>query len=117
MEINPEILSQYIGIYAKEGFPLKLEITLKENQLFAQGTGQAAFPLDAIDASNFKFDAAGIKISFSENTLTLKQGGMTVCYDKGKLIFLKSLHNIKTAILKNVAVFFIFFSATKASTE
>jgi len=78
MEINPEILSQYIGIYAKEGFPLKLEITLKENQLFAQGTGQAAFPLDAIDESNFKFDAAGIKINFSENILTLKQGGMNV---------------------------------------
>jgi D-alanyl-D-alanine carboxypeptidase len=82
MEINPEILSQYIGIYVKEGFPLKLEITLKENQLFAQGTGQAEFPLDAVDANNFKFDAAGIKISFSENTLTLKQGGMNIVMTK-----------------------------------
>jgi D-alanyl-D-alanine carboxypeptidase len=78
IEVNPEILSQYTGIYAKEGFPLKIEITVKENQLFAQATGQAAFPLDAADESNFKFDAAGIKISFSENTLTLKQGGMNI---------------------------------------
>ncbi|MDO8896341.1 MAG: serine hydrolase domain-containing protein [Bacteroidales bacterium] len=78
VEINAETLSKYPGVYSAKDFPLKIEISLKENQLFAQATGQQAFPLDAIDESNFKFDAAGIKINFSENTLTLKQGGMNV---------------------------------------
>ncbi|MDP3443197.1 MAG: serine hydrolase domain-containing protein [Ignavibacteria bacterium] len=74
--INPIVLASYVGVYAAEGFPLKIEITLKKDQVFAQATGQSAFPLEAVDETNFKFDAAGIKIKFSENELNLQQGGM-----------------------------------------
>jgi hypothetical protein len=42
--------------------------------LFAQATGQSSFSLSAKSETEFAFLAAGIKIVFAENQLTLKQG-------------------------------------------
>lgn len=68
-------LSPFSGIYSTKELPLKLTVFVQENQLFAQGTGQSSFPLDAVNDSTFRFDAAGIKMTFSGNTLLLNQGG------------------------------------------
>lgn len=80
IEVDEQILATYEGVYSSADFPLKITIRKEGNQLTAQATGQSAFPLDAISTTEFKFDAAGILITFrtDENGkvsgLILKQG-------------------------------------------
>lgn len=77
IQVNEEVLKAYEGTYSKEDFPLKLTIKLDGKQLTGQATGQSAFPLEALSANEFRFDAAGIVITFPEpGKLNLKQGGM-----------------------------------------
>lgn len=80
--LSPDILMQHSGVYSAEGFPLKIEITLKDDKLFAQATGQQAFPLDAKTENEFTFDPAGIKITFAENSLTILQSGSAITMTK-----------------------------------
>jgi len=79
IELSREELEQYPGIYSASSLPIKLTISLKENQLYGQGTGQPSFPLEAFDKNKFRFETAGLEIEFfpSENKLNLKQGGST----------------------------------------
>ncbi len=75
-----EKLSAYEGEYTSEQLPLKITVKLADDKLTAQASGQAAFPLDAISATEFRFDQAGIVMLFnisaagSVDGFTLKQG-------------------------------------------
>ncbi|MBG6061801.1 CubicO group peptidase (beta-lactamase class C family) [Flavobacterium sp. CG_9.1] len=75
--LKSEDLDPYLGEYSDAGFPMKITITKEDNKLFAQATGQAAFPLEAIEKDNFEFKMAGIKLEFkpNEKQMILKQGG------------------------------------------
>lgn len=75
--LTSEELDQYLGIYSSAGFPLKITITKKGNNLIAQATGQASFPLEPFEINQFKFDQAKLEIEFipQENRLILRQGG------------------------------------------
>ena len=77
IELTTEDLDQFLGIYSSEEIPPKITISKKDNILFAQATGQGAFPLEPTAQIVFTFDPAGVKIEFipSEKTLTLYQGG------------------------------------------
>lgn len=70
-------LDQYLGTYASKQMPLKITVSKQGTTLFAQATGQAAFPLDATGKDIFSFDTAGIVLEFNpaEKTMLLKQGG------------------------------------------
>ena len=75
--VNADVLKSYEGIYSKKDFPLKITLKLEGNNLTAQATGQSSFALEAVSETEFKFDAAGIVITFpSPGKLNLKQGGM-----------------------------------------
>ena len=75
--VETDVLKAYEGIYSKKDFPLKITIKSDGNYLTAQATGQDSFALEAISETEFKFDAAGIVITFPEpGKLNLKQGGM-----------------------------------------
>lgn len=67
----------YIGTYVSSVFPLKISFFYSNGQLFAQATGQAAFPLEVQGNHAFTFKAAGIEIVFNpaEKSFLLKQGG------------------------------------------
>ena len=54
------------------------------NTLIAQGTGQPAFPLEAINKDIFKFDQVGAKFEFNptKNTMILFQNGMQINFTK-----------------------------------
>lgn len=84
IEVNASILDSYLGQYASPQIPLKISITKKENQLFAQATGQSAFPLEATSDTIFKFDQAGVVLEFNskKNQMTLKQGGKEFLFTK-----------------------------------
>lgn len=77
-------LDSYVGIYSCSQLPIKLTITKNGNSLTAQGTGQAAFPLEATARHKFGFAQAGIIMEFNptDKTLILKQGGGTFLFNK-----------------------------------
>lgn len=84
VEVSPTILNSYLGQYASPQIPLKISITEKDSQLFAQATGQSAFPLEATSDTVFKFEQAGVVLEFnsSKNQMTLKQGGKEFLFTK-----------------------------------
>lgn len=84
--VSQEILEKYIGVYANPEFPLKITVTKDDKGLYAQATGQSAFPLDATANDKFKFDPAGISIQFdaAKNQMTLKQGAREIVFTKEK---------------------------------
>ncbi|WP_251358453.1 serine hydrolase [Kangiella sp. TOML190] len=77
--VEASILASYVGLYKADDFPLDIEVMLKDGDLFAQATGQSAFPLTPVSDSEFKFDLAGIIIKFDaeKNQLAITQGGRT----------------------------------------
>jgi hypothetical protein len=84
INVSPVILEKYVGLYSTDEFPLKITIIRKDNTLMAQATGQSAFPLEAVDSKTFKFDQAGILITFNSvrDELFLKQGGKEIKFKK-----------------------------------
>lgn len=77
-------MAKYTGVYASTQIPLKITISVKENTLMAQATGQAAFPLEPAGTDQFKFEQAGVEIQFTpaENKMVLKQRGAEFNYTK-----------------------------------
>ncbi len=70
-------LEELAGTYASTQLPFKLTVSQKDLKLFAQATGQAALPLEAVAKNIFTFDKAGIKLTFdsAKKTVTLAQSG------------------------------------------
>jgi serine-type D-Ala-D-Ala carboxypeptidase/endopeptidase len=77
------VLKDYPGEYPlKPGFVLT--ISERDGQLFAQATGQGAFPLDAVEKDAFEAAAYGIELRFERGDngkvagLILRQAGQTL---------------------------------------
>lgn len=77
IDLKTEDLDKYLGEYSSPKFPLSITVTKENTKLFAQATGQSAFPLDALEKDTFEFTMAGIKIEFNplENQMTIIQNG------------------------------------------
>jgi D-alanyl-D-alanine carboxypeptidase len=77
-------LDKYIGKYSSTQMPLKVTITKNGTTLFAQATGQNAFPLDAKGDNKFSLAVAGVNIEFepAKKTFTLNQAGKTYLFTK-----------------------------------
>ena len=84
LKLKPEELDLYTGQYASTEIPIKIDITMKDDKLFAQGTGQPAFPLEATENNIFKFEQAGIVLEFNKEKkqMLLKQGGKEFLFSK-----------------------------------
>jgi D-alanyl-D-alanine carboxypeptidase len=84
--VSAEVLEKYVGVYSSAGFPLKITVTRDATTLYAQATGQSAFPLEATAQDKFKFDKAKILLEFNaeKNQMTLKQGGRETVFTKEK---------------------------------
>ncbi|MGV9003059.1 serine hydrolase domain-containing protein [Flavobacterium sp.] len=80
--VSKTILERYEGSYSSITIPLKINITIENGLLTAQATGQSPFTLTAKSETEFVFDAAMIKMIFSENTFILNQGGMKYEFKK-----------------------------------
>ncbi|MBB6112125.1 serine hydrolase domain-containing protein [Mucilaginibacter lappiensis] len=82
--LNMTDLDKYVGKYTSTQMPLKVDITKNNTLLFAQATGQRAFPLEAQGDNKFSFAAAGITLQFepAKKTFTLIQGGATYLFTK-----------------------------------
>jgi CubicO group peptidase (beta-lactamase class C family) len=77
-------LDRYVGTYASPGFPLKITISREGTILKAQGTGQSGFALEPVSKDVFKFDGAGVHITFdaAKPTLVLVQGGKSTPFTR-----------------------------------
>lgn len=76
-KMDAETLENYVGVYASTQIPLKITISINNETLVAQATGQSAFPLEATAADKFRFEQAGVIMEFkaAEKSMVLKQGG------------------------------------------
>ncbi len=70
-------LDPYLGVYSSSTFPLKITITKQGKRLIAQATGQPSFPLEPYAEHKFKFDRAGLKMTFrpEKQEMVFTQGG------------------------------------------
>lgn len=77
-------LDKHVGIYASADISLKITISKTKTGLTAQATGQASFPLKAINENIFTFDQAGIQLTFNptQNTMLLLQNGKEFLFTK-----------------------------------
>lgn len=75
--LKSEDLDQYLGEYSAPNFPLKINISKKDNVMITQATGQSAIAMEATGKDKFEFSQAGIILEFkpSEKQMILKQGG------------------------------------------
>jgi CubicO group peptidase (beta-lactamase class C family) len=84
--VKPEDLEQYVGVYSSPQVPIKVTITTKDGVLYGQGTDQPTIPLEAIAKHVFKFEMAGIVMTFNpeKNEFLLEQGGGKYTFTKDK---------------------------------
>ncbi|MFN4299804.1 MAG: serine hydrolase domain-containing protein [Thermaurantimonas sp.] len=80
------ILNAAVGEYRSNDLPLEIKIYRERNKLYAQATGQSAFPLNAESDNKFTFKQAGIVLEFKELSegryrgFILEQGGYRFQY-------------------------------------
>jgi len=81
VELATDVMEAFVGNYVTEALPMEINVFLEDGVLFAQATGQSAFPLAAEDNVTLTFDGAGIKMVFALkkdgkfDAFTLNQGG------------------------------------------
>lgn len=83
IELTSEKLEQLTGLFSSEAVPLDIRISINNQQLVAQATGQNALPLTPYSETEFRFEPAGIVIQFDPESLSngkldqfrLNQGG------------------------------------------
>jgi CubicO group peptidase (beta-lactamase class C family) len=82
--LNTTGLDKYIGEYSSTQMPSKIYITKKNATLFAQATGQSAFPMEAKGDNKFVYASAGATFQFepAKRSFTLTQGGTTYLFAK-----------------------------------
>lgn len=80
-ELNSKELSQYIGTYSSDTYPVTIHVVKQKRQLVLQVAGNAPMPLEAFAKGKFKFDKAGIVVEFnpSKHEMLVKQSGKTSC--------------------------------------
>lgn len=85
-KITESELKQYVGDYSSKDIPLGLKIFIKNGGLFGQGTGQPEFPLEYVEKDQFKFDNAGLKMTFfpEKAEMQLEQGGGKFLFNRKK---------------------------------
>jgi len=74
VQVSPEILDRYVGVYSAPGAPVKLTITRQGSTLYFQPGTQSAVPLEATAQDAFKIDP-GVFFTFdaANRQMTIKR--------------------------------------------
>jgi len=83
LELRPEVLDRYAGVYSADGAPNKLTISRRGNALYFQPGNQSAVSLEAISENRFKIDP-GVFFEFDA-----AKGTMTITRPNGERTFMK----------------------------
>jgi len=81
VDVSPEILDRYVGVYSTPDAPVKLTITRRGTTLYFQPPGQSAVPLEATAENKFKIDP-GVFFEFDA-----AKGLMTIRRPNGERVF------------------------------
>jgi CubicO group peptidase (beta-lactamase class C family) len=85
IEVSPEVLDKYIGIYSSPEAPVKFTITRDGATLFFQPPGQSAVPLEATAQDKFQIEGAVvIEFDAAKNQMTIKRRGGERVFTKEK---------------------------------
>ena len=85
VEVSPEVLDRYGGVYATVDAPVKLTITRRGTTLYFQPPGQTAVPLEATDQDKFKIDpAVFFEFDAAKNQMIIKRRGGERIFTKEK---------------------------------
>ena len=86
IQLNPQELEKYTGVYTCRKPDMKLTITKDGNTLIGQAAGQSPFPLEAFEQNKFQFSQAGIIMEFfpDKNEMVLLQGGGSFTFNREK---------------------------------
>lgn len=86
IEVSPETLDAYVGIYSIAGTPAKFMVTRDGATLFVQMPGQSAVALEALAQDKFGIESAGIVFEFdaAKNRMVQKRGGRERIFTKEK---------------------------------
>ncbi|MCD7930022.1 MAG: beta-lactamase family protein [Tannerellaceae bacterium] len=72
---DKSLYSSFEGVYGAEGFPIKINVFVKNEELYMQGTGQPSFSLEQVDDRIFDKKAYDVKVEFTEDgKMILTQG-------------------------------------------
>lgn len=84
LELSKEQLEPLVGDYSSDTFPLDITLSIKDGQLYAQATGQGAFPLTAYPDDKFEYIEAGIEMRYDRDIdqFLLIQGGKGFAFNK-----------------------------------
>lgn len=84
IELSKEQLEPLVGDYSSDTFPLDITLSIKDGQLYAQATGQGAFPLTAYPDDKFEYIEAGIEMRYDRDIdqFLLIQGGQGYAFTK-----------------------------------
>jgi len=87
LTVKAEQLKAYTGYFQSDASLLDIEVSLFENQLMAQATGQGAFPLTPDGEHRFTFAAANIEMLFKPDYtgFTLNQGNNHTVYQRNDI--------------------------------
>jgi D-alanyl-D-alanine carboxypeptidase len=83
VEVSPEVLDRYVGVYSTANAPVKLTITRRGSTLYFQPPGESAVPLEATAEDKFKIDP-GVFFEFDA-----AKGQMTIRRPGGERVFTK----------------------------
>ena len=84
IDVSPEVLDKYVGVYSIPGVPVKFTVTRDDATLFIQMTGQSAIPLEAMAQDKFGIESAGIVFEFdaAKKQMIQKRGGRERVFTK-----------------------------------
>ena len=85
-EVNHRDLMKLIGSYSSKQIPLIIQVSVENNVLIIQATGQPKISLDAIEKNLFKSEVVGAELEFvpDENSFILRQNGARIKFEKNE---------------------------------
>ena len=86
VEIGPEVLDRYVGVYALAGTPAKFTILREGTTLFVQFPNQSPARLEATAENKFKIEPPGVYFEFdsAKNQVTWRRGNAERIFTKEK---------------------------------
>ena len=87
--LSAKTLAKYQGVFTSNDLPIKITLELKGEQLIAQATGQGPIPLTPFSETEFRYEQAGINITFTKEGKKMDYGTFTLKQGSGKFTFTK----------------------------
>lgn len=90
LSFSDSVLEHYAGFYNNPEFPIQFTFSVRDNVLFAQGTGQPVYALSSCEQHIFEYEIGGMAFHFNAD-----EDKMTFSYAGGEVVFEKETKTAK----------------------